>query len=126
MLTKYGKVLRKLKYDHGITQRDIANKLNYTHNYVSLIANGNRPVPVEMSYELYLYFELSDAELKDLREAEEGLLSPRKYKLTFNTKEIDNLRISSLELLYDNLPNMSDSQVEKLMLYISIKGCQKC
>lgn len=45
MLTDLGRLLRKIRIDHGEILKDMANRFGVTASYLSAVENGKRAVP---------------------------------------------------------------------------------
>lgn len=69
MLSNFGKLLRKLRVDYGLTMRDIALKLNVSSSYISGIENGRMEVSSNFIQNLAKCFNLTKEELNTFQEA---------------------------------------------------------
>ena len=69
MLTKFGKMLRKMRIDRDELLRDMADKLNVTVAYLSAVENGNREVPDTWIEIIANEYNLANEEIAELQEA---------------------------------------------------------
>lgn len=67
MLTKFGKTVRKLRIDKGVTLKQMADTLNRTSAYLSAVETGRKNLPDPLVDEVAKYFELSEEDYKALR-----------------------------------------------------------
>lgn len=110
MLSNYGKVLRKIRIDKGLTMAQMAKAVGITSAYLSTIERGKRNIPKSLTQNVINHYELSNEQVTELQKAE---------YLSMDSVEID---ISSAGLherilvlsLAKNLKNMTYEQVEMI------------
>nr|DAO90694.1 MAG TPA: helix-turn-helix domain protein [Caudoviricetes sp.] len=69
MITRFGKLLRKIRIDNDQILKDMANELNVTVAYLSAVENGKRQVPDSWLSTLIQSYDLSDDEALELQRA---------------------------------------------------------
>jgi len=69
MLSPFGKIVRKLRIDKGITLKTMADDLNRTSAYLSAVETGRKNTPEKLVREIAAYFELSDEDTNELFKA---------------------------------------------------------
>lgn len=57
--TAYGAKVKQLRLNKGLTQEQLAEKMNVTSTYVVKIESGQRTGSVELAAELAAYFDVS-------------------------------------------------------------------
>ena len=55
----YGSRIRSLRKNHGLTQEQLAEKLNVSTPYIAKIENGKQTGPVELAVQFSEFFEVS-------------------------------------------------------------------
>ena len=60
---KIGKFIRELREEKGLTQSELAEKLNINYKTISRWENGNYLPPIEMMVELSKFFDVSVVEI---------------------------------------------------------------
>lgn len=71
MLSQFGKTVRKLRIDKGVTLKAMAGALGKTSAYLSAVETGRKNPPRKLVQEIIRYFELSPAEGQALERAAE-------------------------------------------------------
>lgn len=56
---KYAKILKDLREDHDLFQKDIAKILNTSQSYYAQYENGKRPLPIEHLITLAKFYNVS-------------------------------------------------------------------
>lgn len=113
-VTAFGKFLRKLRIDKGITLRDMALALDVSSGYLSAIELGKRSVPIDFPmkinelYKLDLssYEELirtADAQTNSINIGLEAANDQQKEVFLAFAREFDNLDEDALNGLYEIL-----------------------
>ena len=65
-VTELGKVLRKIRIDHGIVLKDMADVLGITSSYLSAVENGKRKAKLEWVDLLESCYNLTKLEVETL------------------------------------------------------------
>lgn len=81
MVTKFGKLLRKLRIDQGQVLKQMADTLNVSSAYLSAIELGKRNVPNDLVESISEKYNILDAALNEFREAAELSQSSIKVNL---------------------------------------------
>lgn len=78
-ISEFGLLVRKLRLDHGLKMKDMAESLDVSSAYLSAVELGNRHVTALICAKTYGFFEpkLQNFEQAGLRAALEDLLSQR-------------------------------------------------
>ena len=69
MITQLGKVLRIIRINSGDSMRTMAEKLELSSSYLSAIENGKRNVPKNFDAIVCKNYDLTEKEVKSLRDA---------------------------------------------------------
>lgn len=69
MLTEFGKELRKLRIDHEISLKDLAEKLDVSPAYLSSIETGRKPVNALILNRIKVALALNEEQLTHLTTA---------------------------------------------------------
>lgn len=81
MITEFGKVLRKLRIDHGEILKTMAERLNMTSSYLSAIECGKRNIPPDLIEKLVSIYELTEGEQEILSNARDKSLKSIEIEL---------------------------------------------
>jgi len=88
MLSQFGKMVRKLRIDKGVTLKAMADSLGKTSAYLSAVETGRKNPPKNLVQDITRYFELPPAEGQVLEQAAEASRSEVTLPLTdFNTAQ---------------------------------------
>ena len=69
MVTQLGKILRIIRINTGDSMRTMADKLELSSSYLSAIENGKRNVPKDFDVIVCKHYDLSEQEIKSLKDA---------------------------------------------------------
>jgi len=69
MLTNLGRVLRKMRIDHGEILKDMADRFGITASYLSAVENGKRPIPEVWEKIILESYPLDERQKDELRRA---------------------------------------------------------
>ena len=107
MVLEYGKVLRKIRIDKGLTMAQMAKAIGITSAYLSTIERGKRNIPKNLTQNVINHYELSNEQVAELQKAE--LLSRDSIEIELEDMELSK---KSLALSFaDNLKDMTYEQV---------------
>lgn len=111
-VTLYGKALRKLRVDHELTLKALSEKLDeeLSPAYLSAIEIGKRAIPRNLSDKVKKKLGLSDAEYKDLKEAE--YKSVNEVKLNFS--EMKKHQAKTARVFAQLVKNFNTEKCKKL------------
>ena len=71
MLSRFGKTVRKLRIDKGVTLKAMATSLGKTSAYLSAVETGRKNAPSELVNQIADYFSLTPPKTADLKRAAE-------------------------------------------------------
>lgn len=71
MVTKFGKLLRKIRIDHGEILKNMADRLGVSPSFLSAVEVGRKSAPTGWSDIITDSYHLSEEQRKELREAEQ-------------------------------------------------------
>ena len=71
MLSRFGKTVRKLRIDKGVTLKAMAASLGKTSAYLSAVETGRKNAPTELVDQIADYFSLPSDVAAELRKAAE-------------------------------------------------------
>ncbi|MBI0095998.1 hypothetical protein A9G28_12780 [Gilliamella sp. Fer1-1] len=119
MATKLGKLIRKLRIDHGTTLRKMAETLGISSAYLSAIELGKRAVPNDFLHKLKESYALSESDYKELKDSVESFSSHFTVNLdSANARQkdvfiefarmLDNLDSKDLEKINSVLENKNN------------------
>jgi len=108
MVTELGKLIRKLRIDHGTTLRKMAETLSISSAYLSAIELGKRAVPNDFLNKLKENYKLSESDYQKLKDSVESFSSHFTVNLdSANSRQkdvfiefarmLDNLDLTDLE-----------------------------
>jgi len=69
MLTSLGRLLRKMRIDHGEILKNMADRFGVTASYLSAIENGKRPIPEMWEGIILSNYQLDESQRTALRKA---------------------------------------------------------
>ena len=110
MVSNYGKVLRKIRIDKGLTMAQMAKAIGITSAYLSTIERGKRNIPKSLTQDIINHYELSNEQVTELQKAE--YLSMDSVEIELSDVGLHE-RILVLSLA-KNLKNMTYEQVEMI------------
>jgi len=91
MLTDLGRLLRKIRIDHGEILKNMADKLGITASYLSAVENGKRPVPEAWEQIIIDEYSLDEQLRTELRRCvidSIGSINLNVSKADFSNKEV--------------------------------------
>lgn len=110
MLTPFGKSVRKLRIDLGITLKSLAEGLGKTSSYISAIETGKRSVTDEILEQIISFLGPTSEVEKELREAAEQSKSSVELNLSGKNQ---TARQAAL-LFARNFDELSEDDYEKI------------
>jgi transcriptional regulator with XRE-family HTH domain len=69
MLTNLGRLLRKIRIDHGEILKNMADRFGVTASYLSAVENGKRPIPITWEKVILSEYPLDENQKTELRKA---------------------------------------------------------
>lgn len=118
-MTPFGKRIRELRRERGITQADMARDLNISAAYLSALEHGRRGRPSWFLVQnIITYFNIiwDDAEeLQDLAR----LSHPR---LTVDTSGLSPIATEFVNRLADGIADLPDDKVAAMMAFLDDEG----
>lgn len=82
MITKFGKLLRKIRIDHGEILMDMAKRLGVSPSFLSAVEVGRKSAPSGWSDTIAEQYHLSENQRQELKEAEQEAVTS--VKLDFS------------------------------------------
>ena len=110
MLSEYGKILRKIRIDKGLTLAQMAKAVGITSAYLSTIERGNRKIPKYLTQNVINHYELSNEQVAELQKAEYLSMDSVEIELSAVSLHKKTLVLS----LAKNLKNMTYEQVARI------------
>lgn len=107
MLSEYGKILRKIRIDKGLTLAQMAKAVGITSAYLSTIERGNRKIPKYLTQNVINHYELSNEQVAELQKAEYLSIDSIEIELS----DIDLDKKTLVLSLAKNLKSMTCEQV---------------
>ncbi len=81
MLTNFGKLLRKIRIDHGEILMDMAKRLKVSPSFLSAVEVGRKSAPSGWSDTIAEQYHLSEDQRQELKEAEQEAVTSVKLNL---------------------------------------------
>ena len=110
MLSEYGKTLRKIRIDKGLTLAQMAKAVGITSAYLSTIERGKRNIPKNLTQDIVNHCGLSNLDAFELRQAEYVSIKSVEIELV----NVDLGKRMLVLWLADNLEDMTCEQVTKI------------
>ena len=110
MVSEYGKILRKIRIDKGLTMAQMAKAVGITSAYLSTIERGNRKIPKNLTQNVINHYELSNEQVAELHKAEH--LSTDSVEIELSGVNLDKKAL--VLSLAKNLKSMTCEQVAKI------------
>ena len=117
MLTEFGKEIRKLRIDLGITLFEMARDTGVSSSFLSAMENGKKPVPDEYVDTLAIKFEF----VRNAKEHFLKLADKTKKEVRLNLADTDNKSNELATAFARQFSELSDEQVEKIKLILNKK-----
>lgn len=125
-----GKILKHLRVDLGLSQRQLAEKLGTTQQTIYMVESGNREVPKSILGTLYKEFgllyvdnrlkratiaELVPITLDDIEQEQgEPLVTPSEYKVTVTLSVHSLSRARAMTDVLDTMSRAKEFVVDKI------------
>ena len=110
MLSNYGKILRKIRIDKGLTMAQMAKAVGITSAYLSTIERGKRNIPKSLTQNVINHYKLSNEQVAELQKAE--YLSMDSFEIELSDVDLDKKTL--VFTIAKNLKNMTCEQVAKI------------
>lgn len=110
MLSNYGKILRKIRIDKGLTMAQMAKSVGITSAYLSTIERGKRNIPKNLTQDIIGHYDLSKEQVTELQKAE--YLSMDSFEIELSDVDLDKKTL--VFTIAKNLKNMTCEQVAKI------------
>ena len=110
MLSEYGKTLRKIRIDKGLTLAQMAKAIGITSAYLSTIERGKRNIPKSLTQDVIGHYELSNEQVEELQKAELQSMDSLEIELS----DVDLDKKTLVFTIAKNLKNMTCEQVEMI------------
>lgn len=102
--TNLGKYLRKIRVDRGETGFDMANRLEVTPQYVSLIETGKRRLNNKIKEKIIKVYSLNDNQIEELERV--IIMDAKKININIEGLEIED--VNFILLLTNKMKNMKE------------------
>ena len=109
--TAFGRHLRKLRIDHGMIMRDLADAMEVSSAFVSALELGKKPISDKHINQVTEHFKLSVAETHELKRSADISQPSVKIDLTEQNENNRELAVSFAR----NYQNMSIEDQRRLM-----------
>ena len=107
LVSEYGKILRKIRIDKGLTMAQMAKAVGITSAYLSTIERGNRNIPKNLTKNIINHYKLSNEQVEELQKAEYLSMD----SIEIDLSDIDLSKKTLVLSLANNLKNMTYEQV---------------
>ena len=116
IITRFGKEVRKLRIDHDITLKDLADRIGVTSTFVSAVEAGRKSIPPNFVQKVVAAMDLGPKEAAELRRAADQ--SAREQRIVLPSTASPLMRETASALAR----NFEDLTSEELMQIRSILG----
>ena len=107
MVSEYGKTLRKIRIDKGLTMAQMAKAVGITSAYLSTIERGSRKIPKNLTQNVISHYKLSKEHVTELQKAEYLIMDSFEIELS----DVDLDKKTLVFSIAKNLKNMTCEQV---------------
>jgi len=111
MLTEFGKALRILRIEHGLTLGDLGKLLGKSPTFLSAIETGKKSVPPTFLNELKVKLKLNDLEVRKLESAAAKQAKEISMGLTQRSDRARELAVAFAR----RFETMSDDEVDEVL-----------
>lgn len=111
MLTEFGKLLRKIRIDHGEILKDMATKLGVSSAYLSAVEVGKRNIPESWNHQIISFYSLNAPEAESLKRAADLSLK----NVTVNFERTGGTQRQAALVFARNFEDMSEETAKKLL-----------
>jgi transcriptional regulator with XRE-family HTH domain len=116
MDNRIGKRIRELRKKRGYTLRELGEKLNFDHSYLSKVENGRKTPSIELLQQMADFFSV-DISYFFMKDEELELFEDDEKELLFD-KELDLKELKErFHLTIDGVP-ATDEEIEEAIKYI--------
>ena len=112
--TTFGRYLRKLRIDHGLIMKDLAEVLKVSSAYLSAIELGKKSIAEKNIVAIAGYFSLTVEQERELRHAASISQPSIKLDLSGNTNEQRELAVSFARRYQEISPDEQERLLELL------------
>lgn len=111
MLTSFGKEVRKLRIDRGMTLKNLAEGIRVSSAYLSAVETGNKNINRKLVDEVINYMGLDFDEADRLREA--AAMSVKEVSMNIEDQPEKQRRAATL--FARQFPDFDDQDLDKLL-----------
>lgn len=111
MLTPFGKKIRKLRIDHVVTMKAMADALGLSSAFLSAVETGRKAIPENLIGQVADYFRLDAAGREELRELATQSVTDVKVSLTGANDRSRELAV----MFARRFEELDTAEVEKLI-----------
>lgn len=113
-VTAFGKFLRRLRIDHEMLLKDMADKLGVSSAYLSSLELGKKPIPNNFDQKIIDTFSIKNGEADELRQA--ASISQPSVKIDLVGKTTgDREMVMSFARRYESLSEENKQKLKKLL-----------
>ncbi|OYQ75514.1 helix-turn-helix transcriptional regulator [Wohlfahrtiimonas sp. G9077] len=117
-VTSFGKLLRKLRVDHGSTLRKMAEDLGISSGYLSAIELGKRAVPSDMIYKLQNCYDLTTEALEEMRQ----LVETEAKSIQVNLEDANNKQKEVFLAFARQFDDLDESALDDVLNVLKSRG----
>ena len=114
MITKFGKLMRIYRMDHGLLLKDMAEMLDVPSSYLSAMEMGRKAVSKEFLNQLLNKYEFTDEECTNIIRAAQDTVYAVKINLGESSLEKRNMALSFARK-FDELSDATASKILEIL-----------
>ena len=113
-ITPFGRYLRKLRIDHGVILKELADSLKVSSAYLSALELGKKNISTNFILKVSEYFKLSQTEIDEVEKLAEISKPQVKISLAGNT-DLERDMVMSFARNYKNKTPEEQEKLKKLL-----------
>lgn len=118
MVTEFGKVLRKIRIDHGEILKQMADRLNVSSSFLSSVENGKKTIPTDWCDKISTFYRLDESQSQLLKDSASASAKTIKVDLT----ESSAIKKKAALVFARKFSELSDEQAESIIAFMNKKS----
>ena len=118
MVTEFGKVLRKIRIDHGEILKQMADRLNVSSSFLSSVENGKKAIPADWCEKIAVFYQLDEIQTQLLKDS----ASASARTIRVDLSESSAIKMRAAFVFAREFSEMSDEQAESIIAFMNKKS----